>query len=86
MPQKDDKKYAINGEAVVHDKSNLEDTKTKGRTFLHTGIYTVYRYKPLLHLKKDHEVSPIIRSLLTENPPSPVKVGHTTRVYVPYSF
>lgn len=30
MPQKDDKKCVINGEAVVHDKSNLEDTKTKG--------------------------------------------------------
>ena len=42
MPQKDDKKCVINGEAVVHDKSNLEDTKTKGRTFVHIGIYTVY--------------------------------------------
>ena len=42
MPQKDDKKGVINGDAVVHDKSNLEDTKTKGRTFIHTGIYTVY--------------------------------------------
>ncbi|CAH3140276.1 unnamed protein product [Porites lobata] len=30
VPQKDDKKCVINGDAVVHDKSNLEDTKTKG--------------------------------------------------------
>ena len=35
---------------------------------------------------EDDEVSPILRSLLTENPPSLVKVGHTTKIYVPYSF
>ena len=29
---------------------------------------------------------PVLRSLLTDNPPSPEKVGHTTGVYVPYSF
>ena len=28
----------------------------------------------------------LLRSLLTDNPASPGKVGHTTRVYVPYSF
>ena len=28
----------------------------------------------------------LLRSLLTNNPPSPGKVGHTTRVDVPYSF
>ena len=44
--------------------------------------YTVYR-QPLQHLKEDYEVIPILRSLLTDNPPSPGKVGHTTGVYVP---
>ena len=34
----------------------------------------------------DHEVIPILRSILTDNPPSPGKVDHTTGVYVPYSF
>ena len=29
---------------------------------------------------------PVLRSLLTDNPLSPGKVGHTTVVYVPYSF
>ena len=29
---------------------------------------------------------PYIRSLLTDNPPRPIKVGHTNRVYVPSSF
>ena len=29
---------------------------------------------------------PVLRSLLADNPPSPEKVGHTTGVYVPYSF
>ena len=27
-----------------------------------------------------------LRSLLTDNPPSPGNIGHTTGVYVPYSF
>ena len=34
-------------------------------------------------MKEDYEVIPILRSLLTDNPPSPGKVGHTTGVYVP---
>ena len=29
---------------------------------------------------------PILRSLLTDNPPTPGKGGLTTAVYVPYSF
>ena len=37
-------------------------------------------------LKEDHEVIPILRSLLTDNPPTPGKVGHTTGVYIPYYF
>ena len=32
------------------------------------------------------EVIPGIRSLLTDNPPNPGKVGHTKGVWVPYSF
>ena len=47
--------------------------------------YTVYRW-PLRHLKEEPEVIPILRSLLTNNPPRQGKVGHTTRVYVQYSF
>ena len=47
--------------------------------------YTVYRY-PLRHLREDHEVIPVLRSLLTDNPPGPGRVGHTTGFYVPYSF
>ena len=50
---------------------------------LHT--YTVYR-QPLPHLKEYHEVIPILRSSLKDNPPNPRKVGHTTRDYIPYSF
>ena len=46
--------------------------------------YPVYRLT-LSPLKEDHEVTPILRSILTDNPPSPGKVGHTTRVYIPYS-
>ena len=38
------------------------------------------------HLKEVHEVIPILRSLLTNNPPRQGKVGHTRGVYVPYSF
>ena len=34
----------------------------------------------------DHEVIPISRSLLTENPSSPGKADHATGVYVRYSF
>ena len=33
-------------------------------------------------MKEDREVIPILRSLLTDNPPSPGKVTHTTGVYV----
>ena len=36
--------------------------------------------------KEDHKVISISRSLLTDNPPSPEKVGHTTGVYVPVCF
>ena len=45
--------------------------------------YTYCLQLPLEHLKDDHEVIPILRSLLTDNPPSPGKLGHTTVVYVP---
>ena len=34
-------------------------------------------------MKEDYEVIPILRSLLTDNPPSPGKVGHTTGAYIP---
>ena len=44
--------------------------------------YTVYG-QPLQHLKENYEIIPILRSLLTDNPPSPGKVGHTTAAYVP---
>ena len=37
-------------------------------------IYTVYRY-PLRHLKDGHEVISILRSLLTNNPPTPPMKG-----------
>ena len=30
--------------------------------------------------------APIFKGVLTDNPPSPGKVDHTTRVYVPYCF
>ena len=33
-----------------------------------------------------HEFIPILRSVLTDNPSTPGKVGHTTAVHVPYSF
>ena len=52
---------------------------------LYHKTYTICR-KPLRHLKKDHEVIPVLRSLLTDNPPFPGKVGLTTGVYIPYSF
>ena len=40
----------------------LETTK-----IIHT--HTVYR-QPLRHIKEDHEVLPVLRSLLTDNPPN----------------
>ena len=40
----------------------------------------------ILLLKEDHEVIPILRSPLIDNPPSPAKVGHTPGVYVPALF
>ena len=40
----------------------------------------------LRYLKEDHEVTPILRSLLTDNPPSPEKVSHTAGAYFLYSF
>ena len=49
-----------------------------------TSLYMVHTLFTGSHY--DHEVIPILRSLLTDNPPSPGKVGHTTGVYVPYSF
>ena len=49
-----------------------------------TGLYMVHSLFTGSHY--DHKVIPILRSLLTENPPSPGKVDHTTGVYVPYSF
>ena len=47
--------------------------------------YTVYR-KPLRLLNEGQEVIHILRSLLTDNTPVPGKTGHTTGVFVPYSF
>ena len=47
--------------------------------------HTVYRY-PLRHLKVDHEVISILRSLLTDNTPCPGKVGHTTGCLCPLLF
>ena len=49
------------------------------------GVYAVQ--PTLIHclqvaittLKEDHEVIPILKSLLTDDSPSPEKVGHTTR-------
>ena len=49
-----------------------------------TSLYMVHTLFTGSHY--DHEVIPILRSLLTDNPPSPGKVGPTTGVYVPYSF
>ena len=34
----------------------------------------------------DHELIPTLRTVLSDYPPSPGKVNHTTRVYIPYSF
>ena len=48
-------------------------------------IYTMSDRWPL-HLKEDHEVISILRSLLTDNSPKPGKVGQTTGVFVPYPF
>ena len=58
----------------------MRSLRWKGNRDIHT--YTVYRW-PLRHLKK---VIRILRFLLTDNPPSPGKVGPTTGLYVPYSF
>ena len=41
---------------------------------------------PLRHLKEDHVVISILRSLLTDNPPIPGKVGHTTGIYVVWAL
>ena len=45
---------------------------------------------PLRHLKEDHVAISILRSLpgslLTDNPPIPGKVGHTTGIYVVWAF
>ena len=49
------------------------------------NTYTVYRC-PLHHLKDDHEVISILRFLLTDNTPSPGKVGHTTGCLRPLLF
>ena len=50
-------------------------------------LHTLFAGSPALrYLKEDHEVIPILRSLLTDNPPSPGKVSHTAGVYVLYSF
>ena len=49
-----------------------------------TGLYMVLTLFTGSHY--DHKVIPILRSVLTDNPPSPGKVGHNTGVYVPYSF
>ena len=45
--------------------------------------YTIYT---ITTPEGDHEVIPILRFLLRGNPPTPGKVGHTTGLYVPYSF
>ena len=50
---------------------------------MHT--YTVYWLQFRL-LKEDHEDNPTLRSFLTDNLPGQGKVGHTTGIYVPYSF
>ena len=49
-----------------------------------TSLYMVHTLFTGSHY--DQEVIPILRSILTDNPPSSGKVGHTTEVYVPYSF
>ena len=69
-----------------------EEVEEKGYTSYTSTVYTC----ALRILKEDHEVIPIkikikikiilLRSLLIDNPPSLGKVGHTTGVYVPYSF
>ena len=40
----------------------------------------------LRYLKEDHEVTPILRFLLTDNPPSPGKVSHTAGAYFLQKF
>ena len=49
-----------------------------------TGLYMVLMLFTGSHY--DHKVILILRSVLTDNPPSPGKVGHKTGVYVLYSF
>ena len=41
---------------------------------------------PLRPLKEHHEFIPILRSFLTDSPPTKGKVGHTTGIYIPYSI
>ena len=49
-----------------------------------TSLYMVHTLFTGSHY--DQEVIPILRSILTDNPPSSGKVGRTTRVYVPTLF
>ena len=52
-------------------------------------IYQTYIHRVQVAIttpEGDHEVIPILRSLLRDNPPRQGKVCHTTGAYVPYSF
>ena len=68
---------------VINDQPPYTCPKTKICSYSYSYSYTIYRSPHALqHLK----VIPILRSPLTDNPPSPGKVDLTTGVYVPYSF
>ena len=51
-------------------------------TYIHT-LFIGSHYDPL---KEGHEVKPTLRSLLTDNPPRPGKVDHTTEGVHPLLF
>ena len=69
--------------------------KLRGGVYYIRGVYSFGNWCLLGHLRyidclqvanttsEDHEVIPVLRSLFTDNPSSPGKVGHTTGVYVP---
>ena len=59
--------------------------KKKTIVYLNVGTYIQLHYLQVAIATPKGGIT-ILRSLLTDNPPSPGKVGHPTRVYVPSLF